>query len=272
MALRTEEGQFTLIIDRWRAYIEANRGNPRKVAEGTRQIMAAETSHLISLHQAYLKDQFERRGAYPPDMAAFTRPEGRTDAFGLIFVYLPTRGQVLSRALLREEFMGHWVTLQRALTAWHSRHGAYPPDLGTLKVRPPRFPFTVTFPYDPASGTIDLPAGYGDDPAAFLVLMVSAALRGADMNEGSPSEAQPADIWAAALPDGTRQRFQDLRARYADWNFKMLAGPPRPAFAMRDTSGTTLVADDGGRVWRGTTLVIPAAWPADLAGWEQVVQ
>ncbi|MFH1707459.1 MAG: hypothetical protein ABIF71_06040 [Planctomycetota bacterium] len=272
IALRTEEGQFGLIIDRWRNYIEANRDNPRKVAEGLRQIMAGETSHLLSLHQTFLDGYFKGHAAYPADLAAFTRPEGRTDAFGLVFIYLPASGTVLSRAMLREEFKGHWVALRRAITAWHDREGAYPPDLEALKVLPPRYPLTVTFPYDPATGTVDLPDGYGDDPAALLVLLVSAALRSAVAGGDVLPAGPPSDAWAVSLPDDTRRQCLDLWAQYADWEFSVLAGAPSLALAMRSASGATLMADGSGRVWRGTTLVMPLTWPAIMAGWEQVVE
>lgn len=275
ISLRTEEGQYSMVTNLWENYIEDNKDDPRKVELGRYRIKSYTSLFLIDQYEKRLKELKVKTNMYPSVLVSYLPPEKCLDAFGDIFIYVPDKGKLYSRTLLEADIQAKYNEIAGCIKKIYKEKGEYPRDLKECTIDSiigTTLPYDIEYGYDPETGDIRLPQGFGDDIPFLLLKLVSAEYHYA-AKKGEFLKKD--DVWQLldAIDDvDFKDRIEIIRDTLRGYHFSFLPGHEPFAFLALARDGAAYIASGSGKVYYKDLVKDITQWPSYISEWEVVAR
>jgi len=274
--LRSEEGQFRMVIEIWKAFVDEHKDDAAKAAVGLYMIKKYGTLARLDALSKRIRAFRERRGKWPEMLDEVAAPEECVDGFGEALLYLEKEGKVFSRVLLREKVEWKRSLFVREVRRWKRTYGMYPRSLEELSAREAdrvRLPVGVVFPYNFASGEVGTPPGFGDDVCSLLFLLASAEYRWRTRHGAFRLKGDPRDLGAVFTEDEEPgARLRRLLRMHGNYRFGFIPGVrPFGIYACSPEGETYIVRGCGPVLYRKGRGKV-REWPREAETWTVIAR
>jgi len=273
--LRSEAGQYRLVMDIWQRFVEANKHDPEKKAAGIYMIRKYTSLHSIDILSDRCKQYRSERGSNPDSLLRIARPGECIDGFGDVFMYFRKTGDVYSRTVQKEDIEAQRKLYVRKAKQLHKSNGSYPVSLKQIVFRKHEYihiPFDEDFRYDPATGTVGLPLGFGRDICRLMFRLASAEFMYASSTGRFYSEGSIQALVSSIPDEEVRAAAESLLSAFPLYRIGFIPdAKPFGLYAASEGKGTYIMKG-AGPVYVRSDIHSIASWPEDMSHWKEAAR
>lgn len=275
LTLRSEAGQYRMVMDIWQRFVEANKDDPEKKAAGIYRIRKYSSLHSIDILSKRIQQYRSEKGSNPDSLLRIAEPGECIDGFGDLFMYFRKTGALYSRMVEKENIETQRKLYIRKVKQWYKSNGSYPPLLGRIAFREHEYihiPFDVHFRYDDRTGRVDLPLGFGRDICRVLFRLASAEYMYA-AGTGRFYSQGTVEPLVQSIPDQElRSETEKLLDPFQSYRIGYIPdAQPFGLYAASSEQGIYIVQGAGPVYFRSDTAGI-ASWPEDMSQWKEAAR
>ena len=273
--LRSESGQNRLVAEIWKRFAEENRHNAEKRAMALYMIKKYSSLHSIDVLSERISEYHERAGKYPESLLDIAHPRECIDGFGDVYIYFSTSGELYSRMVESENIEAALALYVRKVKQWYKSEGSYPVTLEDIRINRHEYihiPFKTEYRYNPETGTVDLPFGFGRDICRCLLELVSAEYIYAAEHETFLNRGEIRKLTEPVPDDDARFSVGVLLNMFPEYAIGFIPeAVPFGLYAASPETGAYIVRESG-PVYFKAGIEKVTAWPEDLSSWREAAR